>query len=198
MSDTYQTIKKTGEGLYKEKGSKFIAFAYHVTSEEEIKKQLDALHKEYYNARHICYAYRIGYDKDALFRINDDGEPSSTAGKPIFGQILSYDLTNILIVVIRYFGGTKLGVSGLINAYKSSAKEAILETEIITNVRTETLCLHYGYQLTNEVMRLSKEHHFDIVKQEFEHDCKLYIAVKLSEVERMRQMLLKVPGLSLL
>lgn len=197
MSDTYNTIIKTGEGLYKEKGSKFIAFAYPVSDEIEIKSHLDELHKTYYNARHICYAYRFGFDKEALFRMNDDGEPSSTAGKPIYGQILSHDLTNILIVVIRYFGGTKLGVSGLIHAYKTSACEAIEASGIITNTRTQTLCLHFDYTLTNEVMRLSKEHSFDIIKQEFEYDCKLYIAVKLSEVDYMTSVLSKVHGLNL-
>lgn len=128
--DEYLTISKPSEGLFKDRGSKFLAFAYPVSSEDEIKEIQEHLRSEYHDARHHCYAYMLGKDKN-VFRANDDGEPSSTAGKPILGQIKSYDLTNILIVVIRYFGGTKLGVSGLINAYKTAAEEALKNAKII-------------------------------------------------------------------
>ncbi|MDL2242882.1 YigZ family protein, partial [Bacteroidales bacterium OttesenSCG-928-K03] len=131
IKDTYKTLAKKSEGYFRDKGSKFIAFAYPINSEEEVKEILNELKKQYYDARHHCYAYRLGVDKDEKYRINEDGEPPGSAAKPIFGQILSYDLTNILIVVIRYFGGTKLGIPGLINAYKTVSKETIANNEII-------------------------------------------------------------------
>ena len=130
MEDTYKTIEKPSEGLFKDKGSKFISFAFPVDNEEEIKEIVQSIKKEHHSARHHCYAWRLGADQ-LLFRANDDGEPSSTAGKPILGQIQSFDLTNILIVVVRYFGGTLLGVSGLINAYRNAALDAINQAEIV-------------------------------------------------------------------
>ena len=142
MDDTYRTIKRESEGYFRDRGSKFYAFAYPVETEDEVKEHLEELRKKYYDARHHCYAYQLGAEKTS-YRINDDGEPSSSAGKPIFGRIQSHDLTNILIVVIRYFGGVKLGVPGLINAYKTAAEEAILKNKIETKTINEVYELSY-------------------------------------------------------
>jgi uncharacterized YigZ family protein len=158
FDDTYQTISSSSQGIYKEKGSKFIALAFPVSSEKDIKMQLAALRKEYHDARHHCYAYCLGYDKSA-WRVNDDGEPSGTAGKPIFGQIQSKDLTNILIVVMRYFGGIKLGIPGLINAYRTAAKEALGQASIVTRMVEEIYEVCFEYPLMNDVMKILKEEH---------------------------------------
>lgn len=197
MTDTYNTIAETGEGLYKEKGSKFLAFAFPVQNEGEIKPILDQFKKEYYNARHICYAYRIGYDEQALFRMNDDGEPSGTAGKPIYGQILSHELTDVFIVVVRYFGGTKLGVSGLINAYKSAAMEAISATVIEEKIRTEHLTIHFDFNLTNEVMRIVKDQGLTVFEQHYDTACHLTLAVRLSEIEKIKGLYQKIHGVAI-
>lgn len=197
MTDTFKTIASTGEGLYKEKGSKFIAYTYPVSSEIEIKDTLSNLHKEHHNARHICYAYKLGYDENSLFRMNDDGEPSGTAGKPIYGQILSNELTDILIVVIRYFGGTKLGVSGLINAYKSAALDAIKESEITEIIRQENLSISYDFALTNEAMRIVKDYNLKVIDQSYDTGCHLTISVRLSDYERVKGAFGKVYGISI-
>jgi len=154
--DSYKSISAISKGSYKEKGSKFFSFAFPVISEEEVKEKLAMLRKEYHDARHHCYAYRIGYDKQ-VFRINDDGEPSGTAGRPIYGQILSNDLTQILIVVIRYFGGIKLGVPGLINAYRTAAKDALDHTAIVTKPIKEEYQVLFEYTVMNNVMKILKE-----------------------------------------
>ena len=153
MEDVYKTIETPAEGLYKEKGSKFIALAYPVRTEEAVKEIVGEIKVRYYDARHHCYAYRLGADKKK-FRANDDGEPSSTAGKPILGQILSYDLTDILIVVVRYFGGIKLGVSGLINAYRAAAADAIGHARIVEKTDDEVFRIKFDYTVMNEVMRV--------------------------------------------
>lgn len=197
LSDTYKTVKAAGEGLYKEKGSKFLAYVFPVKCESEIKEHLDYFHKEYHNARHICYAYKLGYDENAPYRMNDDGEPSGTAGKPIYGQILSHELTDILIIVVRYFGGTKLGVSGLINAYKSAALEAIVSTDIIEEIRTTALRLSYDFTMINEAMRLVKDHKLNIIRQEYDEACHLCVAVRLSEYERVYKAFEQVYGLNI-
>ncbi|MFA6200502.1 MAG: YigZ family protein [Bacteroidales bacterium] len=172
FDDTYLTIEEKAQGLYKEKGSRFISFAFPVTKEEEVKEIIKDIKKEYFDARHHCYAYILGHDKSA-YRMNDDGEPSSTAGKPIYGQLLSKDLTNILIVVVRYFGGTKLGVSGLIQAYKHAAIDALNNTSIIEKTVDEIYSVSFEYVLMNDVMKVLKE--FDVLQMNhrFENDCYL-------------------------
>lgn len=177
FEDTYRTITKTSEGLFKDRGSKFIAKAFPVKTEDDVKECLANLRKEYYDARHHCYAYQLGFDKSA-FRINDDGEPSGTAGRPIFGQLQSFDLTNTLVVVIRYFGGTKLGVSGLINAYKTAAKEALETTNIITKTVNEMYEVHFQYPDMNDVMKILKDHSLTPFDQKFEMECKLKFLIR--------------------
>ncbi len=194
MVDTYKTIKTHSEGLYKEKGSKFIAKAYPVKNEEEIKGILQVLRKEYYDARHHCYAYRLGADKKK-FRANDDGEPSSSAGKPILGQLQSYDLTNLLIVVVRYFGGTKLGVSGLINAYRSAAAEAIEENEIIELKVQDIFEIKFDYFVMNDVMKILKDEELEQFDQVFELSCSLKLKIRQKDVDSIKEKLEKVEGL---
>jgi len=191
QNDSYKTIQNISEGIYKEKGSKFIAYAFPVSSEEEIKEQIDKLKKEYYDARHHCYAYMLGADKKN-FRANDDGEPSSTAGKPILGQILSYELTNILIVVVRYFGGTKLGVSGLIHAYKTAAIDAILNAEIIEKTVNDIYDIHFDYLVMNDVMRIIKEEHPLQIDQDFNLTCRITLSIRQSEVEKIIERFSKI------
>ncbi len=180
--DTYQTISAKSEGIYKEKGSKFIALAYHVTSEEEVKDILVSLRKEYHDARHHCYAYAIGF-KGEHWRANDDGEPSGTAGRPIYGQIQSFNLTNVLIVVIRYFGGTKLGVSGLINAYKTSAADALQQAEVVTKTINDIYRISFGYLAMNDIMKLIKEENLNIMEQNFDTSCFVTIGVRQSKTQ---------------
>lgn len=177
MDDTFLTLKEESEGLYKEKGSKFLAFAFPVNDEEEIKEKLEALRKKYYDARHHCYAYILGKDKEN-YRANDDGEPNHSAGDPILGQIRSNDLTNVLIVVIRYFGGTKLGVGGLITAYKTAAAEAINANEIITEIVTKKIKFTFDYLDMNDVMKLIKEFELEIKSQHFDNSCSMTIRVR--------------------
>ena len=182
FDDKYKEVKSPTTGIYKEKGSKFIAYAYPVYSEEEVKEKLEEVKKLEHSARHHCYAYILNPDKSAQ-RANDDGEPSSTAGKPILGQILSKDLTNILIVVVRYFGGVKLGVPGLIRSYKTAASQAILETTIITKTLKEQYEVSFKYPQMNDVMRLVKEYDLEVVNTDFQIDCKLIFAVPKSKEE---------------
>jgi uncharacterized YigZ family protein len=180
FDDTYRTISGSSQGVYKEKGSKFIARAYPVHTEEEVKEKLRALRKEYHDARHHCFAYCLGPDRSA-YRVNDDGEPSGTAGKPIFGQIQSKDLTNILIVVVRYFGGIKLGIPGLINAYRTSAKEAIENTKILTKTVNEEYIISFEYQVINDIMRILKEESASILHQDFtENTCTVRFHIRRS------------------
>ena len=183
-NDNYKTIQQESEGLYKEKGSKFIAYAYPVSTEEEIKEHIAKLKKEYYDARHHCYAYMLGADKKN-FRANDDGEPSSTAGKPILGQILSNDLTNILIVIIRYFGGTKLGASGLIHAYRTAASDAIENAEIIEKTVNDIYDIHFDYLVMNDIMKIIKDEQPEQLGQDFNLTCKITLSIRQSEVQRL-------------
>jgi uncharacterized YigZ family protein len=176
-TDIYQTIKFKTEGLYKEKGSKFIALAYPVSTEDEVKAILHNLRKEYHDARHHCYAYIIGFKGDT-WRTNDDGEPSSTAGKPIHGQLVSRNLTNTLVVVVRYFGGTKLGVSGLINAYKTATHDALENAEIVTKTVNNIYKVCYAYPAMNEVMKLIKDEDLLIKEQHFDINCMITISVR--------------------
>jgi len=182
VDDTYQTIDGNSEGLYKEKGSKFFALAYPVTSEEEVKEILALLRKEYHDARHHCYSYIIGF-KGEHFRANDDGEPSGTAGRPIQGQILSRNLTNTLVVVIRYFGGTKLGVSGLINAYKTAAAEALDHAQIVVKTVQDLYKISFGYLAMNDIMKLVKDENLSLLEQSFDTACFITVGVRQSRTE---------------
>lgn len=178
--DTYRTVSRISKGIFRDRGSRFIAFAHQVHSTEEIKAILDEYRKSYHDARHHCYAYRIGLT-DPSWRTNDDGEPSGTAGKPILGQISSHNLTNILIVVIRYFGGTLLGTGGLINAYKTAAAEAINDAEISEYTVKEFWQLSFPYSAMNEVMKIIKEENLTHESQSFNLDCSLIISFRLSK-----------------
>ena len=184
FEDKYKEVKSHTTGIYKEKGSKFIAFSYPVYSEQDVKDKLEEVRKLEHSARHYCYAYILNPDKSAQ-RANDDGEPSSTAGKPILGQILSNNLTNILIVVVRYFGGVKLGVPGLIRSYKTAAAEAILEATIITKTIKEQYEVIFKYPQMNDVMRLIKEYDLEVVNTDFQIDCKLIFAVPKSKANNV-------------
>ena len=189
MTDQYRTIThQMGEGFYSEKRSKFLAFAHHVTTENEVKEFLQAYKKKYYDARHCCYAYMLGADR-SVFRANDDGEPSSTAGKPILGQINAHELTDILIVVVRYFGGTKLGTSGLIVAYRTAAAAAIENAQIETRYVEDIIDYSFTYPLLNEVMRVVKELEPRIVSQTFDNTCHISLAIRKSQAAELRQRL---------
>lgn len=196
FEDTYKTIRYASQGVYKEKGSKFLAFAYPIATEAEAKAHLEELRKQYFDARHHCYAYILGADK-AAYRINDDGEPSSTAGKPIYGQLLSHDLTNIIIVVVRYFGGIKLGVPGLINAYRTAAKDAIDNAIIIERNITEVYNLQFTYEQMNSVMKILKDEELPQCNQKFELDCSLDFSVRQSASTRVCDEILKLKGVKL-
>ena len=193
MDDTYLTISRTSEGIYKEKMSKFLAFAIPVSSVEDVKKQLEKYQKEYYDARHVCWAYMLGLRRTD-FRSNDNGEPSGTAGKPILGQINSAGLTDILIVVVRYFGGIKLGTSGLIVAYREAASEAIAANEIIERQVEDEVHFGFEYPLMNEVMRIVKEEGPTIVSQIFDMDCEMTLRIRRSLMDNLKKRLSKVDG----
>lgn len=179
FDDTYHTIAAPAEGLYKEKGSKFLAFAYPVHNTDEVKQHLEALRKEYFDARHHCYAYILGPNKDA-YRVNDDGEPSGTGGRPIHGQLLSADLTDTLIVVVRYFGGILLGASGLANAYKAAARDAIDHATIVEKTIDCRYRLSFKYEAMNDVMRILKDFDLKPLNQQFDLDCTLEVSVRQS------------------
>ena len=193
MDDTYLTISRISEGIYKEKMSKFLAFAIPVSSVEDVKKQLEKYQKEYYDARHVCWAYMLGPQRTD-FRSNDNGEPSGTAGKPILGQINSAGLTDILIVVVRYFGGIKLGTSGLIVAYREAASEAIAANEIIERQVEDEVHFGFEYPLMNEVMRIVKEEGPTIVSQIFDMDCEMTLRIRRSLMDNLKKRLSKVYG----
>lgn len=195
MHDAYRTIAQPAEGLYKEKGSKFIALAYPVYTENEVKDTLAELRKQYYDARHHCYAYSLGADKSS-YRANDDGEPNHSAGDPILGQIRSADLTNVLVVVIRYFGGTKLGVSGLINAYKTATSEALAGATIVEAFETVLLQTHFEYPHMNDVMSLVKEYDLTVKEQDFALDCRLTLEVRKALQEEITSKLETLDGVS--
>ena len=196
FDDTYHTIAGPAEGLYKEKGSKFLAFAFPVRSVEEVKQHLDRLRKEYFDARHHCYAYILGPRKDA-YRVNDDGEPSGTGGRPIHGQLLSADLTDTLIVVVRYFGGILLGASGLANAYKAAARDAIDNAEVVEKTIDVRYRLHFEYALMNDVMRMLKELGVQPRNQEFNLDCRMDVSVRQSQSVRVYDAFSKLYGLEI-
>ncbi|RZS98317.1 YigZ family protein [Cecembia calidifontis] len=196
QTDTYLTLKAKSEGLYKEKGSKFLAFAFPVKDETEIKEILDQLRKKYYDARHHCYAYILGKNQN-IYRANDDGEPNHSAGDPILGQIRSHHLTNVLIVVIRYFGGIKLGVGGLIHAYKTAAADAIANNEIITAVLHERVKLDFDYLSMNEVMKLIKDYDLQITDQHFDNQCQLVVEIRQKLLEEISHKISDLNGVKM-
>jgi uncharacterized YigZ family protein len=183
FDDTYKTIAAPSEGLYKEKGSKFLAFAYPVRNLDEVKAHLEQLRKDYFDARHHCYAYILGPRKDA-FRANDDGEPSGTGGRPIHGQLLSADLTDTLIVVVRYFGGILLGASGLANAYKAAARDAIDHATIVERTIDVRYRLLFEYAAMNDVMRILKEYNLKPEQPLYDLDCRIEVSIRQSESVR--------------
>ena len=192
--DTYKTILASSEGIYTEKRSKFIAAALPVRTVEEVKAYLETWQKKYYDARHICYAYMLGYERKD-FRANDNGEPSGTAGKPILGQINSNELTDILLIVVRYFGGIKLGTSGLIVAYRTAAAEAIAAATIIEKTVDEDVTVMFEYPFMNDVMRIVKEEGPEIVEQSYDIDCRMSLRIRRSMMPRLRTRLEKVETL---
>ena len=193
FDDTYHTIKAPSEGLYKEKGSKFLAFAFPVRTVDEVKAHLDRLRKDYFDARHHCYAYILGPNKDA-YRLNDDGEPSGTAGRPIHGQLLSKDVTDTLIIVVRYFGGIKLGVSGLINAYKTAAKDALDNNTVVERFVEENYSVRFPPLGMNKVMQLLKRETVKITGQAYEADCIIHFTVQKRDADNLLDALRKIDG----
>lgn len=192
MIDEYKTItNKIGEGTYSEKRSKFLAFSHHVETLDEVKQIVASYRKKYYDARHVCYAYMLGVERTE-FRANDDGEPSSTAGKPILGQINSYDLTDILIIVVRYYGGVNLGTGGLIVAYKAAAALAIEDSVQETRQVEELVKYDFPYVMMNDVMRVVKEMQPRIVSQEYDNTCSITLSIRKSEAETLRGRLKKL------
>ena len=191
MTDEYKTISGTSEGYYTEKRSKFLAFAHHVETTDEVKELLAGYRKKYYDARHVCYAYMLGFERQD-FRANDDGEPSSTAGKPILGQINSNELTNILIVVVRYYGGVNLGTSGLIVAYREAAADALAHATIETRQVEEIVKYSFAYPQMNDVMRIVKDMNPRIVSQTFENTCEIVLSIRKSEADQLRSRLAKL------
>jgi uncharacterized YigZ family protein len=187
LKDTYKCISKASEEvLFKDKNSKFFGYAFPITSEEEAKVHIEDLKKKHHQARHWCYAWQIGKE-DHQYRSNDDGEPSNTAGMPIYGQIQSFEVTNILIVVVRHYGGIKLGVGGLINAYKTTAQMALENSKIVKRTIDEVFVLKFGYPEMNLVMRVIKEHNLNIVEQKLELDCEIHISVRKNFSEEIFQ-----------
>ncbi len=188
MTDEFKTIASTSEGYYTEKRSKFLAFAHHVQTVDEVKELLAGYRKKYYDARHICYAYMLGAERTE-FRANDDGEPSSTAGKPILGQINSNELTDILIVVVRYYGGVNLGTSGLIVAYREAAADAISHATIETRQVEEIVKYSFAYPQMNDVMRIVKDMNPRIISQTYDNTCEIVLSIRKSEAEQLRNRL---------
>ena len=197
MSDTYKTIEKLAEGTYSEKRSKFLAFAIPVHSLDEVKEHLKYYEKKYFDARHVCYAYMLGADR-TNFRANDNGEPSGTAGRPILGQINSFGLTDILLLVVRYFGGIKLGTSGLIVAYKAAAQEALNAAVIIEKTVDAEVTFIFEYSFMNDVMRIVKEESPEIISQDFDNNCRMTLRIRKSQFDRLKERLLKVETLCII
>src|SRR5690606_30186927 len=196
MDDTYLTLAGDSEGIYREKGSKFLAFAYRVKDEDEIKEKLAHLKRKYHDARHYCFAYILGARKEE-FRAFDDGEPPHTAGSPILGQIRSNDLTNVLIVVVRYFGGTKLGKSGLIAAYKTAAADAISANSIISEAQMLPMALQFEFRDMGEVMRMIQDDGIKLVQQHFENSCLIKLEVREGIIEELKNRLSQIPFVSI-
>lgn len=193
MSDTYKTISNPSEGTYKEKGSKFLSFAIHVSNVDEVKEIVKNYHKEYYDARHVCYAYMLGADRKE-WRANDDGEPSGTAGRPIMGQINSRELTDILVIVVRYFGGILLGTSGLVTAYKEATSDALSQSEIIEKTVNESFSINFDYVLMNDVMRIIKDTNANIENQSNDNSCVMNLSIRKQDSELLKSKLEKIIG----
>ena len=196
MSDTYKTIITPTEGIYKEKGSKFLSFAIPVSSADEVKEIVKNYRKEYYDSRHVCYAYMLGADRKE-FRANDDGEPSGTAGRPILGQINSRELTNILVIVVRYFGGILLGTGGLVVAYKEATTDALDQAEVIEKTVDESISIVFDYVLMNEVMRIIKDTNAQISSQNFEDQCAMQLSIRKQDAGLLSAKLAKIYGLQI-
>lgn len=193
--DTYKTIASSvQEVIFKEKSSKFLGYAFPVTSEEEIKAHLEEVKKAHFSARHWCYAWQLGYGTNQRYRANDDGEPNNTAGIPIYGQIQSFELTNILVIVVRYFGGIKLGVGGLVQAYKTTVQLTLQEAEIEEKLITEELRIRFDYPLMNKVMRVVKEQNLNITQQLLTENCELHLAIRQSDYQRMQELFENIYG----
>lgn len=195
MADIYKTITKEGEGFYSEKRSKFLAFSHHVETEQQVKDIVAQYKKKYYDARHVCYAYIMGVEgvgDGVTFRMNDDGEPSSTAGKPIHGQLVKAELTNTLIIVVRYYGGVNLGTSGLIVAYREAALDCINNSEIEERIVEEFLTYTFNYVEMNAVMKVVKDIQPRIVEQQFDNTCSITLAIRRSEMPRLKAALEKI------
>lgn len=195
-SDSYRTIEAPSEAVYKEKSSKFLSFAYPVCNVEQIKECLDGLRKRYYDATHHCYAWRLD-PRGSQSRVNDDGEPSGTAGRPILGQMLSHDITDCLIVVVRYFGGTKLGVSGLIDAYRQSASEVIARSRIVERTVNDTFEIEFPYIVLNDVMRIVKQLQPVIEAQSFDNMCFMRLSIRSSHGPMLRSRLEEVDSMNI-
>lgn len=195
--DTYLTIAAPSEGLYKEKMSKFLAFAEPCRTSEQAKEIVTRYKKEYFDARHVCWAYMLGAERTD-FRSNDDGEPSGTAGKPILGQINSFNLTDLCVIVVRYFGGIKLGTSGLIEAYRTAAQEALNTATIEEKIIEETITVHFQYPLMGDVMRIVKEENATVLSQDFVEDCRLTLSLRKNQMPRMRSRFENTFGVSIL
>ena len=191
MTDEFLTISSTGEGYYTEKRSKFLAWAHHVESADEVKALIADYRKRYYDARHVCYAYMLGPERQE-YRANDDGEPSSTAGKPILGQINAAELTDVLVVVVRYYGGVNLGTSGLIVAYREAAALAIADAKKESRQVEELVNYDFPYPMMNSVMRVVKEMQPRIVSQSYDNTCRITLAIRQSLAEQLRQKLAKL------
>ena len=191
MDDAYLTINSIGKGYYTDRRSKFYAFAHHVETVDECKTLINEYHKKYYDARHCCYAYMLGPEKQE-WRANDDGEPSSTGGKPIMGQINSHELTDILVCVVRYYGGVNLGTSGLIEAYRSAATAAIENAQIVECFQKKEVRFHFTYPMLNGVMRIVKEMNPTIVSQSFDNDCDITLSIRASQAELLKSKLEKL------
>ncbi len=196
MSDTFKTIVSSAEGSYKEKGSKFLSFAFPVKNVDEINQILARYRKQYYDARHICYAYMLGSAKNE-WRANDDGEPSGTAGRPILGQINSFELTNVLVIVVRYFGGILLGTGGLITAYKEASMDALEQANIVEQTIDEVFIVEFDYLLMNEIMRVIKEINPLVLDQSFDNMCAMKLSIRQSDAEKLKSKLGKIIGVNI-
>ncbi|MGC3976763.1 MAG: YigZ family protein [Paludibacteraceae bacterium] len=197
MQGKYKTILSSSEGIYKEKGSKFLSFILPVNNVDEIKEVLEKFRKDYFDARHVCYAYMLGEERD-VFRANDDGEPSGTAGRPILGQINSYELTNVLVIVVRYFGGILLGTSGLITAYKEATIDAVKNSKIVEKTIERPLSIHFTYELMSEVSRIIKEFDLMISRQKFETECDISFSVSKQKFEIVKDRFEKIYGVKII
>ncbi|MCE5330690.1 MAG: YigZ family protein [Bacteroidales bacterium] len=196
MSDTYKTIAASTEGIYKEKGSKFLSFAIPVHDVEEVKEIVKDYRRQFYDARHVCYAYMLGAERKN-WRANDDGEPAGTAGRPIIGQINSRELTNILVIVVRYFGGILLGTGGLVSAYKEAAADALNRAEIIEKTVDEMISINFDYVMINDVMRVIKETNPHIIHQTFDNQCTMQLSIHKQDAPVFLSKLEKITGLTI-